>query len=190
MSYPHYTLFLDRDGVINERIPGDYIAHWEDFHFTPGTLDALAFFAKHFQRIVVVTNQQGIGKGKMSPEQLQHIHENMATEIVNARGRIDGVYHCPDLASVPNNCRKPASGMAWQAKAEFPDIDFHRSVMVGDSLSDIEFGQNLGMATVLIEGKMDEVDQIAQAVSNGLRIDHRFNSLQDFAQFLMKTQPQ
>ena len=190
MSYHHYTLFLDRDGVINERIPGDYIANWEDFQFTTGTLDALAFFAKHFKRIMVVTNQQGIGKGKMSAEQLQHIHENMATDIAKAGGRIDAIYHCPDLASTPNNCRKPASGMAWQAKAAFPDIDFQRSVMVGDSLSDIEFGQNLGMVTVLIEGKMDELDQIAQAVSNGLRIDHRFNSLQGFAQFLRRTQPQ
>ncbi|HOY19403.1 MAG TPA: HAD hydrolase-like protein, partial [Haliscomenobacter sp.] len=74
-------------------------------------------------------------------------------------------------------------------KNEFPEIDFQRAVMVGDSVSDIAFGQNLGMSTVLIEGKMDEVSKLEQALSSGLRIDLRFESLWEFAAELMKTQP-
>ena len=189
MPYLHHTLFLDRDGVINERLPGDYVTHWEEFQFTPRALEALAFFSTCFHRIVVVTNQQGIGKGKMSVAQLEQIHGKMVAEIQQSGGRIDAVYYCPDLSNTPNNCRKPGSGMALMAKNEFPEIDFQRAVMVGDSVSDIAFGQNLGMSTVLIEGKMDEVSKLEQALSSGLRIDLRFESLWEFAAELMKTQP-
>lgn len=184
---PFHTLFLDRDGVINERLPGDYVAHWSVFQFTPRALEALAFFAIHFRHIIVVTNQQGIGKGKMSEAQLAEIHQKMLAEIQAAGGRIDAVYHCPDLSSVSNNCRKPAPAMAWQAQEDFPTINFQQSIMVGDSVSDIEFGQNLGMHTVLITGKEDELAKLEHALSNGLRIDQRRTSLWEFAEYLTKT---
>ena len=143
----YHTLFLDRDGVINKRLHGDYVTHWEEFQFTPRAVEALAFFSTCFHRIVVVTNQQGIGKGKMSVAQLAEIHEKMVLEIQQSGGRIDAVYYCPDLSGTPNNCRKPASGMARMAQKEFPEISFQHAVMVGDLVSDIEFGQNLCMAT-------------------------------------------
>lgn len=185
-----HTLFLDRDGVINERLPGDYVAQWTDFQFTPQALEAIAFFAGHFQHIIVVTNQQGIGKGQMSEEQLAAIHENMVAEIHKAGGRIDAIYHCPDLSSVPNNCRKPAPAMALKAQQSFPAIHFQTSIMVGDSVSDIEFGQNLGMYTVLITGKNDELEKLERAVVNGLRIDQHFESLWQFAEHLKETRSQ
>lgn len=179
----YHTLFLDRDGVINERLPGDYVAHWSEFQFTPRALEALAFFANHFQNIVVVTNQQGIGKGQMNEAQLAEIHQKMIHEIAAAGGLIDAVYHCPDLSSVPNNCRKPAPAMALKAQADFPAIDFQTSIMVGDSVSDLEFGQNLGMYTVLIEGKSDELDKLEKALVNGLQVRQRFASLWEFAEY-------
>lgn len=181
---PPHTLFLDRDGVINERLPGDYVAQWPDFEFTPRALEALAFFATHFEHIIVVTNQQGIGKGQMSEAQLAEIHQKMIQEIGAAGGRVDAVYHCPDLSSVPNNCRKPAPAMALKAQADFPGIDFQTSIMVGDSVSDLEFGQNLGMYTVLIEGKSDELDKLERALADGLQVHQRFASLWEFAAFL------
>ncbi len=180
---PYHTLFLDRDGVINERLPGDYVAQWSDFQFTPRALEALAFFATHFEHIIVVTNQQGIGKGKMSEAQLAEIHQKMIHEIAVVGGRIDAVYYCPDLSSVPNNCRKPAPAMALKAQANFPAIDFQTSIMVGDSVSDLEFGQNLGMYTVLIEGKSDELDKLERALANGLQVHQRFASLWEFAEY-------
>lgn len=183
----YHTLFLDRDGVINERLPGDYVAHWPDFQFTSRALEALAFFATHFQHIIVVTNQQGIGKGQMSETQLAEIHQKMIQEIEATGGRIDAVYHCPDLSSVVNNCRKPALAMALKAQADFPSINFQTSIMVGDSVSDLEFGQNLGMYTVLIEGKADELDKLERALANGLQVHQRFTSLWEFAAFLTKT---
>jgi histidinol-phosphate phosphatase family protein len=174
------SLFLDRDGVINERRPGDYVSRWTDFQFSPGVLDALNQCAAHFQHIFIVTNQQGIGKGLMCEAQLEDIHQRMLTEIQAAGGRIDGIYSCPDLASTPNNCRKPAPGLALHAQRDFPMIQFQESIMVGDSIADIEFGQNLGMCTVLIEGKNDESKALEMAVAGGLRIDWRFPSLWHF----------
>lgn len=144
------TLFLDRDGVINERIPGDYVRRPEDFHFLPGVLDALPLLQRVFGRILVVTNQQGIGKGWMSEEDLRKVHEHMIDTLLTAGVRVAGIYHCPGLASDRPLCRKPLPGMALQAMVDYPDIDPSRSVMVGDSLSDIQFGRRLGMYTVKV----------------------------------------
>lgn len=147
------ALFLDRDGVINRRLPGAYVQQWEEFEFLPGVLEAIAGFSSVFQYIFVVTNQQGIGKGLMSEEQLKALHQRMQTEVEAAGGRLDGIFYCPHHKELNCNCRKPAPGMALQAKELFPELDFSRSIMVGDSLSDMEFGKNLGMYTVLIRGK-------------------------------------
>lgn len=143
-----WTLFLDRDGVINERLVGDYVKNPEDFHFKSGVLEAVAAFSKIFGRIIVVTNQQGIGKNIMTERNLSDIHRYMISEIQKHGGRIDAVYFAPQLAQENSEMRKPNSGMALQAKRDFGEIDFAKSVMIGDSDSDIVFGQNLGMITV------------------------------------------
>jgi len=176
-----YTLFLDRDGVINERLPGDYVRQWAEFRFIAGVLDALRFFAGYFGRIVVVTNQQGIGKGLMGVADLQALHFQMLGAVAQAGGRIDGIYFCPDLAGKPGNCRKPAPAMAFDAQRDFPEIDFSRSVMVGDTESDMAFGLRLNMRTVWIAGKEEEAEGMA---SIGSRVDFRFDSLAAFAHAL------
>ncbi|GAB4413238.1 MAG: D-glycero-alpha-D-manno-heptose-1,7-bisphosphate 7-phosphatase [Bacteroidia bacterium] len=145
-----WTLFLDRDGVINQRVHGDYVRDWSGFHFAPGVLEALRRCATRFGIIVVVSNQQGVGKGYMRSEAVDLLHRQMLEAVAAAGGRIDRVYFCPDLASQPGNCRKPAPTMALQARADFPAIDFGRSVMVGDTASDMQFGRHLGMTTVWI----------------------------------------
>ncbi len=170
----NWTLFLDRDGVINLRIPGAYIEYPSQFKFTKNCLKAMTIFDKTFGRIVVVTNQQGIGKGLMSEAQLTDVHYYMKNSIEKAGGKIDQIYHCPKLAKSNPDCRKPNPGMAFQAKKDFPEIDFSKSVMVGDSVSDMEFGKRLNMTTVLIEGKEEEN-------FNDKLIDFRFSSLYEFA---------
>ncbi|MEM7368380.1 MAG: HAD family hydrolase [Bacteroidota bacterium] len=165
-----WTLFLDRDGVINRRLPEDYVKQWEEFHFLPGVKESLKRFGGQFGRIVIVTNQQGIGKGLMTEEDLAEIHHQMMGEIVATGGRIDRIYHCPALRSAPNNCRKPRPAMAYQAQTEFPEIVFSRSVMVGDSLTDIEFGKAVGMHTVWISD--EEIPS-----SHGSLIDLRLSGL-------------
>ncbi len=177
-----YTLLLDRDGVINVRTPGDYIKTIPEYIFEKRALEALALLGALFSRIVVVTNQAGVGKGKMSAHDLDLVHAYMLEKIRENGGKIDKVYHCPHPPSDRCNCRKPAPGMALAAKRDFPDMNFEQSIMVGDSLSDIQFGQQLGMRTVWIEGKAEDHHLI-----EAIHPDFRFKSLYDFAEFCEKT---
>ena len=175
-----WTLFLDRDGVINRRPPGDYVKQWSEFMFLPGVPGALAQLSKIFGRIIIVTNQQGIGKGLMTYEDLQTIHRRMVNEIEKAGGRIDAIYYCPDLEEKPDNCRKPAKTMAVKAKNDFHDIDFTKSIMAGDTENDMLFGKNAGMTTVLINTNgMEDPGRLADFV---------FPDLPAFARTLVATQ--
>ncbi|MCI4669753.1 MAG: HAD family hydrolase [Bacteroidia bacterium] len=146
-----WTLFSDRDGVLNYLITGDYIKSWEEFHFLPGAKEALAKINPLFKRIIIATNQRGIKRGVMTAEDLEDIHQKMLEEIEEEGGRIDGIYYCANHPENDlENCRKPAIGMALQAQRDFPEIDFSKSIMLGDNISDMEFGRNAGMYTVFI----------------------------------------
>lgn len=145
-----WTLFLDRDGVINRRLVDDYVKSWDTFAFLPDVPEAIAHFSDQFGRIVIVTNQQGIGKGLMAEINLQDTHYQMVVEVEKAGGRIDKVYFCPHHRQDNCACRKPRIGMAEQAKRDFPEIDFAKSIMIGDTPSDIEFGKRAGMRTVFV----------------------------------------
>lgn len=169
-----WTLFLDRDGVINKKLEHDYVKHWVEFEFIEGVLDALKKLNSVFGRIIVVTNQQCIGKGIIRKEDLELIHQNMLYEVTYLKGRIDRVYYSPYLASENHPTRKPGIGMALAAQKEFPDITFSKSIIVGDSLSDMEFGKNCGMKTVYV----------ANDVKKDERIDFQVKSLIDFAHSL------
>jgi histidinol-phosphate phosphatase family protein len=148
-----WTLFLDRDGVINERLMDDYVKKIEEFKFIEGVQEAIKVFSHHFKYIFVVTNQQGIGKGLMSESNLNDIHRFMIQEVEAQGGRIDKCYFAPQLASENSDLRKPNSGMAIRAQHDFEGVDFSRSIMIGDSDSDIEFGKKLGMKTIKISEK-------------------------------------
>ena len=145
-----WTLFLDRDGVINKKIDNDYVRSISNFEWLPGSLDALVALAPIFKTIIVVTNQQGVGKGLMSETDLRSVHEHMLHNVRIHGGRIDAVYHAPWLKDLEHPERKPGIGMAQKARHDFPHIRFENSIMVGDSMSDIEFGKQAGMYTVLI----------------------------------------
>lgn len=145
-----WTLFLDRDGVINRRIVDGYVTSWDEFEFLPGVLEALEILAQRFRYIVIITNQQGVGKGLMTMEQVDAVHDRMCAAIEAHGGRIDGILVCPQLASEPDNYRKPRPEMAFMAQEIYPEIDLDRCVMVGDGDTDIEFGRNVGVKTVFI----------------------------------------
>ena len=165
-----WTLFLDRDGVINKKLDNDYVKHWMEFEFMEGVLDALKMLNSLFGKIVVVTNQQGIGKRIYRTEDLELIHKNMIYELNYAGGRIDKVYFSPYLDSENHPTRKPGTGMALKAKEDYPEIDFEKSIIVGDSMSDMEFGRALGMKTVFI----------SESEVKDKRVDFSFKSLLEF----------
>ncbi len=169
-----WTLFLDRDGVINHEKHLDYIHTWDEFVFYEGVKEAIAVFAKTFHRIIVVTNQKGVGKGVTKLEDLQLIHKNMIAGIEAGGGRIDAVYFCPDLDSDSPN-RKPNPGMGLQAVQDFPDIDLDKAIMIGNTISDMQFGRNLGIQTIFLPTTRPEVDL------NDERIDTVYGSLIAFA---------
>lgn len=145
-----WTLFLDRDGVINERIFDGYVTEIDEFIFRKDFLEAIPSLSQRFGRIIVVTNQQGVGKGLMSERNLLAIHNYMVDEIQKCGGRIDAVFAATNLKGSLNDRRKPQTAMGLEAKAKFPEIDFSKSVMIGDTDSDISFGKNLGMKTACL----------------------------------------
>jgi histidinol-phosphate phosphatase family protein len=169
-----WTLFLDRDGVINKRIEKDYVKRWEEFEFLSGVTDALKKLHNIFGKVLVVTNQQGIGKGLYTAGDLDLIHGNMIYEVKKLGGRIDKVYFSPYLHSENHPTRKPGTGMASLAQQDFPEVNFERSIMVGDSMSDMQFGKSCGMKTVFISEKPKQ-DPL---------IDYNFTSLLQFSEAL------
>ncbi len=146
----NWTLFLDRDGVINEHIKDGYVTSLDNFNFIEGSLEAISILSQKFNRIVVVTNQQCVGKGIITEKELNIIHQHLLQKVEENNGKIDHIYFAPQLVSENSIFRKPNTGMAEQAQNDFPEIDFKRSVMVGDSISDMEFGEKKGMYTVFI----------------------------------------
>lgn len=138
------TLFLDRDGVVNVWLPGDYVKSWEEFRFNDGFLDFIGRYSKCFKHIFIVTNQRGVGKGLMTMQQLEDIHARMTQAISDAGGRIDRIYLCT-ATSDSDPMRKPNPGMAIQAMKDYPDIRMERSLMIGDQPSDRIFADNCGM---------------------------------------------
>lgn len=173
---PKSPLFLDRDGVINQRPRGSYVRHPSEFVFEKNALQALHLLAQLFSPIVVVTNQAGIGKGVMTHADVGAVHQKMQAETKRAGGRIDAVYYCPHRPDEGCHCRKPAPGMAYEAQRDFPQIVFSNAWMVGDSLSDMQMGASLGMHTALILGKEEEAAALEHFPTTA-----RFQSLWDFA---------
>jgi histidinol-phosphate phosphatase family protein len=174
-----WTLFLDRDGVINVEKEQSYIFHYGEFAFYEDNLEALRLLAGIFPRIVVVTNQRGVGKGLMTGEDLADIHKKMTADVAAAGGRIDAIYYCDSLSD-DHPHRKPNPGMALAAQQDLPEVDLTRSIMVGNNLSDMEFGRNAGMHTVFLSTTCQEPPLPHPA------IDLVFRSLYEFVQALLK----
>ena len=145
-----WSLFLDRDGVINKKLPDDYVKKWGEFEFLEGVPEAIGKCTEIFGKIFIATNQQGIGKGIMTERDLDMLHNQMIEEIMYAGGKINKIYYSPYRQNEKSVFRKPNIGMARKAKIDFPDIEFAKSLMVGDSESDMQFGKNAGMYTVYI----------------------------------------
>ncbi|HEX7755099.1 MAG TPA: HAD-IIIA family hydrolase [Niabella sp.] len=144
-----WTLFLDRDGVINEERPGNYVLHKGEFEFCKGAPEAISKFTRYFRHVIVITNQRGIGRGLMDESALHAIHELLGGTIKDSGGHIPAIYYATAVDAT-DFFRKPNPGMALQAVKDFSDIDLSKSIMVGNNLSDMKFGRNAGMRTVYL----------------------------------------
>ncbi len=146
------TVFLDRDGVVNEKMPeGSYVTRWDEFHLLPGVAEAIGQLNSAGIRVVVVSNQRGVSRGLYTANDVRAIHDQFQKQLAAHGAHVDAFYFCPH-AKGECDCRKPLPGMFKQAVVDFPSITAASSVMIGDTFSDIEFGRRLGMRTVFIEG--------------------------------------
>jgi D-glycero-D-manno-heptose 1,7-bisphosphate phosphatase len=168
-------VFLDRDGVINRKPPeGAYISHWSGFHFLPGAESAIATLNRSGRRVIVVSNQRGIALGYYTAADVQALHARLQEHLGAHGAKIDAFYYCPHDKE-QCDCRKPGPGLFRQAFRDFPEASPASSLMIGDSLSDIEAASRLGIHSILIHGDpetrkpgADEAATLADAVSGSL----------------------
>ncbi len=172
-----WTLFLDRDGVINHEKKDEYVNTWNEFIFYDGVLEAFKIFRQQFNRVILITNQRGVSKGITRLDDLYEIHHNMKAAVAEAGGYIDEIYFCTDMDNSSPN-RKPQPGMGLQAVSKFADIDLQKAIMVGNKISDMEFGRNLGVHTIFLPTTNKEIS------ADDERIDVVFDSLISFAHAL------
>ena len=164
-------IFIDRDGVIIEN-RDNYVRSWADVEILPEAVEALRLAATSKFKIVVVTNQAGIGKGLIRPEIARRINRRLLKIITNAGGRIDGIYVCPHTPDDNCACRKPKPGLLLSAAKDL-SIDLSHSIMIGDALTDIHAGQQAGVATsiLVLTGRGAEQSELPAAKSiSGLSI--------------------
>jgi D-glycero-D-manno-heptose 1,7-bisphosphate phosphatase len=169
------AVFLDRDGVLNEKMPeGCYVTSWDEFHVLPGVPEALARLNRAGLLVVVVSNQRGIARGLYTAADVDSIHAAFQRLLAALGAHVDAFFVCPhDRGQC--NCRKPLPGLFEQAAAAFPQIAAATSVMIGDSLSDIEFGRRLAITTILLDGNQEQQRPGAEAARE--LADLRFPSL-------------
>lgn len=142
-------LILDRDGVIN--LDSDnYIRHVDEYLPIESSLKAIAACCQAGIKVVVATNQSGIGRGYYSLETLAAMHAKLRLALENYGGHIDGIYFCPHHPDDACNCRKPKTGMLDQIKQDFADV-FDHAIMVGDSWSDWQVAEAAGVTPYLVK---------------------------------------
>ena len=146
------AIFLDRDGVINKKAPGDgYVTRWQDFELLPDVAEAISQINRAGLAVIVITNQRCIAKGLMTVDDLEDIHQQMREFLEKRGARIDAIYYCPHETDPACHCRKPAPGMFERASHDY-GIQLTVSWMIGDSDIDIEAGKNAGCKTALLLG--------------------------------------
>jgi D-glycero-D-manno-heptose 1,7-bisphosphate phosphatase len=146
-------VFLDRDGVINRKPPeGEYITQPAQLVMLPGAAEAIALLNRTSRTVIVVTNQRGIALGLMSERDLVEIHTHLRAELALHGAVLDAIYFCPHDRN-QCACRKPATGMIDSAFRDFPGARAENSILIGDSLSDIECGRRAGMRTLFVAGE-------------------------------------
>ncbi len=143
------AIFLDRDGVIN-RERSDYVKHWGEFEFLPGTLQAMRRLATLDWPIIVITNQSAIGRGLTTTDAVTNIHRRMIAAVTEAGGRIDAVFVCPHHPNDGCSCRKPRPGLLQRAATTF-GLRLTDCFFVGDALSDFLAARAVGCQPILVQ---------------------------------------
>jgi D-glycero-D-manno-heptose 1,7-bisphosphate phosphatase len=142
------AIFIDRDGVINCRRPGDYVLDWSQFVFMPGIREALQHLSSLGLPMIIISNQAAVGKGLLNPAGLEEITARMNEALVADGTSLAGAYYCTHRIEDHCPCRKPKPALLFSAAADF-NIDLTRSIFVGDSETDAQAARAAGCASVL-----------------------------------------
>ena len=177
------VIFLDRDGVINQNSP-DYIKDWSEFHFISHSVDAMRDLTHGGFTIIVITNQSAISRKLISKKELEHVHSKMKDVIESKGGKIRDIFVCPHLPSDGCACRKPSPGLIYQAQSIY-NIDLALSVMIGDSVGDIQCGFNAGCGRSILVRTGNGKDAENILTEAGTATDYIAKDLYDAAQWLL-----
>ena len=152
------VVFIDRDGVINEDPIGDYVKRWEDFRFMPGVLTALKQLIEAGFKIIIISNQAGVGDGEYTEDALNDITDKMKMELRKNGILVHKIYYCLHGKNAGCDCRKPKTGLFERAAR---DIAFHpaETYFIGDKLTDVQAGKNFGLKTIFVLTGHGTVDQ-------------------------------
>ena len=174
------AIFLDRDGTINVEV--DYLHETDKLEFIDGTIEALALLKKHGYKLIVISNQSGIGRGYFGARDVERLHEYMNRVLQKHNAAIDAFYYCPHVEQDRCACRKPRTGLIDRAVAEW-DIDLSCSYMVGDREKDVLTAVNAGCGYGLILSGHLVSDTLQEKYKS-----HLYKDLWDFAQHICKTE--
>ena len=148
------AVFLDRDGTLNEE--AGYLNHVDRMKLIDGAAEAVRLLNRHGLKTVVVSNQAGVARGYFPEELLPHLHDRLRALLKEQGAELDAIYYCPhhpDVGDPPYrqdcDCRKPGLGMIRRAEKEL-SVDARCSYMVGDKISDVEFGKKAGCKSILL----------------------------------------
>ncbi len=168
-------VFLDRDGVTNRKLPeGQFVRSWRDFEFLPGAESAIAALNRSGRHIIVISNQRGIALGLYTRADVETLHMKLQERMAEHDAHIDAFYYCPHDRN-QCDCRKPKTGLFEQVFRDFPEASAQNSIVIGDSLSDIQAARTLGLLAIFIQGDpktqkpgAEKAAALADAVANSL----------------------
>jgi D,D-heptose 1,7-bisphosphate phosphatase len=174
---PSKIVFIDRDGVINIDL-GGYVTRPEDFRFEAGAVDALKKFSLKGYRMIVISNQAGVGDGVFTQEALEAVQQFMEQELRKENIKLERAYYCLHGKQAGCSCRKPKTGLFEQAAEDFY-FDPRETFFIGDKAGDIEAGKSFGLKTILVRTGYGREDE--KKLMENLKPDFAVNTLNDAA---------
>jgi len=141
------AVFLDRDGTVN--MEEGYLKDLKHFTLYPRAGKAIKILNRLGVRVIIVSNQSGIGRGYFGSDLVKKVHQKLKRILFKEGARLDAIYYCPHHPKEDCDCRKPKTRMLEKAKERF-GLDFSQSYVVGDKLMDIELGKKVGAKTILV----------------------------------------
>lgn len=182
-------LFMDRDGVINKDPGGwtehGYVTDWKDFHFLPGSLEALKILKEENIKVIIISNQGGVSRGLFTNDKLNEIDSLMIKRIQESGGDIKESFYCPHSSADNCSCRKPQPGLLEMAVKKY-DIDPKKTFFIGDDKRDVIAGKSIGCKTALVlSGKSSNPDTLEWQD----KPDYVFDNLLEAVKSLIKGEP-